>query len=418
MRILIAPNAFKNSLSARGAADALRAGLLASRLKAQLTTFPIADGGDDTADLLIDHLHATRVEVPARDPLGRTIACTYGLAPRFAPPFAADSIFTTPFSPAVPAPLAPGLTALIDMASASGLRLLPPHEYNPIHATSAGTGQLLHAALSRGARQVLLGVGGAATVDGGAGILHVLGARFLDADGAVLEPIPAQLVHLHRIDLTQLYPPAREARIIVLCDVDNPLLGERGAAPVFAPQKGAAPETIPLLERVLQRMSEAQVEAPVGAPGPGSVAGAAHAAAAGAALSAFTGAAGGAAFGLQHFLGAELVGGANFFLEVTRFDALVKTADLVLTGEGRLDIQSLRGKGPVTVADRAHAVDVPVIALAGGIPAEDEARLRELFDALITVTPGPCSLEEALAGTRANLVRCGRALGDTLSITI
>ncbi|HTJ14670.1 MAG TPA: glycerate kinase [Dinghuibacter sp.] len=411
MRILIAPNAFKNSLSARDAAQALQEGLTSSRLEAQSTTFPIADGGDGTADLLTDRLQATRVEVPAQDPLGRTIACGYGLAPRFAAPSdttpAPLSSVTRPV-----AALASGLTALIDMASASGIRLLRPDEYDPLRATSIGTGQLLHAAISRGARQILLGVGGSATVDGGAGILHALGARFLDASGAVLSPIPAQLIHLDRIDLTQLYPLVRDTRIIVLCDVDTPLLGDRGAAPVFAPQKGASKEVISVLEQAFQRISQAAHIA--GSIAPSTIA--AHAASADAALAPFTGAAGGAAFGLHHFLRAELVPGANFFLEVAGFDAFLKNADLVLTGEGRLDAQSLRGKGPVVAAKRAQTMDVPVIALAGSISTEDEARLRDVFHTLIPITPGPCSPEEALAGARANLVRAARALGDTLSI--
>ncbi|TDW95812.1 glycerate kinase [Dinghuibacter silviterrae] len=403
MRVLIAPNAFKDSLDARAAADAIREGLERSRLAAGYFSFPIADGGDGTGSLLTERLGGTRVEVPAQDPLGRTIGAAYGIAPRFGAP-------TALLHQAAPGPI-----ALIDMATASGLSLLQPGERDPLHVTSQGTGQLLRSALSAGARQVLLGVGGSATVDGGAGILHALGARLLDAAGHELSPNPLGLLQLDRIDLTGLYPPVRDTRMLILCDVDNPLLGPSGTAAVFGPQKGADAGTVALLEKALTRwcevISRMGVDRRPGAAGAG-----ADTAALSLGALPHGGAAGGVAAGLFAVLGATLVNGADGFLDLTRFDDALERADLVLTGEGSLDAQTLRGKGPYAIARRALTRDIPVIGLAGSIPTADEPRLRDFFDALFNINHAPSSLDQALRDTRANLTRTALAIGDLLAL--
>jgi glycerate kinase len=403
MRVLIAPNAFKNSLDARAVADAVRTGLERSRLAADYVPFPIADGGDGTGALLTDRLGGARVEVPVQDPLGRTIGASYGMAPRFG-------------APATPLPLAaPGPIALIDMASASGLGLVTPQERNPLHASTIGTGQLLRSALSAGARQILLGVGGSATVDGGAGILHALGARLFDAAGTELPPTPAGLLELDRIDLSGLYPAVRDTRILVLCDVDNPLLGPAGTAAIFAPQKGADAATVALLEKALTRWCAVISQT---APADGAPARSRSGASASPALSDLPrgGAAGGVAAGLFALLGAMLADGANAFLDLTRFDEALTHADLVITGEGSLDAQTLRGKGPMAVARRAAARDIPVIGLAGNIPVADEPGLREYFNALFNINRSPTSLEQAIRDTRTNLAQTAMAIGDLLAL--
>ena len=222
MHILIAPNAFKNSLSAAAAAGAIRRGLEESRLQGTCTRFPIADGGDGTAELLIERLHGTTIEATVEDPLGRPVDATFGQLP--------DG------------------TAVIEMASASGLRRLRAEDRNRLRTSSAGTGQLIRAAASGGAVQILLAVGGSATVDGGAGILHALGVRFLDESGNDLIPTPDQLLRLRRID-----PSGCDLRVplTILCDVNNPLLGPNGAAAVFGPQKERPPSDVSQLEAAL-----------------------------------------------------------------------------------------------------------------------------------------------------------------------
>ena len=425
MRLLIAPNAFKNSLTAKAAAEAIREGLRRSRLSAEYACFPIADGGDGTAELLIERLRATRVEVPVQDPLGRPIGAAYGMAITTAaqipmPAQAATSghigtsghIAASGRVAAVGHVAAAGPVAIIGMASASGLDLLRPEERDPLHLSSIGTGQLLRSAISQGARRVVLAVGGSATVDGGAGILHALGARYLDAAGNTLEPIPAQLLQLARIDLSDLYAPVRDTQIVVLCDVDNPLLGDQGAASVFGPQKGATPETVVLLERVLTRMSE--VITRMSEVAGGDVASLARGS--DMASVARGGAAGGTAAGLYALLGAHLVSGSAYFLDAARFDASLETADLVVTGEGSLDAQTLRGKGPFAVAERARARGIPVIGLAGRIPPGDEAALKHFFQALFPIGNGPADLDQAIRDTEANLIRTAREIGDVLAL--
>jgi len=372
MHLLVAPNAFKNSLPAAAAAEAIRQGLGQSRLAHTCRCFPVADGGDGTGDLLALHLRALPVKTQVADPLGRTVTASIGLTSSG--------------------------TAIIEMASASGLRLLQPREYDPLHCSSAGTGQLMRLALDQGAREILLGVGGSATVDAGVGLLHTLGVKFLDSLGNALQPNAEGLLQLAAFDLSGLDPRAKGCRIVVLCDVTNPLLGDHGAAAVFGPQKGADPATVRQLESALTHFRDAvqsttQVDI-------GSLL--------------FGGAAGGVAAGLHALLGARLVGGADYFLEVTGFEEQVLKSDIVITGEGSLDAQTLEGKAPYAVARQARGHGIAVVGLAGKIDFE---ALRDHFDVLLPIGNGPTDLAQALHDTESNLIQTARQLGNLLAIS-
>ncbi|HXB94018.1 MAG TPA: glycerate kinase [Puia sp.] len=372
MHILIAPNAFKNSLPADAAAAAMLNGLGQSGLHFTGECFPVGDGGDGTGDLLIERLGAISVKITARDPLGRNRPAYFGLT-------------------------GDGRTAIIEMAAASGLRLLDNSEIDPLRATSCGTGDLILAALDRNVKSILLGIGGSATVDGGMGILTSLGIRFLDSDGRALTT-PASLIDLTDIEASGLDPRLQQVRLTILCDVENPMLGPSGAAAVFGPQKGASPEDVVHLEAALQRLSGVIYQLT------------------GTDISALPlgGAAGAAAAGLQGLLGARLVNGIDYFLEITGFDKALDRSDLVLTGEGSIDEQTLHGKAPFGVAARAKKRGLPVIALAGRLPLEKIPQLDEYFDALFPINHEVRSLEETLANTSANLTATARALGGLL----
>jgi glycerate kinase len=289
--------------------------------------------------------------------------------------------------------------AIIEMANASGLRLLAHHELAPLHASSTGTGDLIRAALEKGARQILVGMGGSATVDGGAGILRALGVSFLDADGRELTDLPAGLVDLATIDLGGLDLRLRTVELTVLCDVDNPLLGAQGAAAVFGPQKGASSQDVELLERCLRRFADV-VKWQLGV-----------------ALADLpkAGTAGGAAAGLHGVLGARLVDGIDYFLNSSGFEAALARADWVITGEGSLDEQTLKGKGPYGVANAAKSKGVPVIAFAGRLPREQSPELESYFDVLLPINHEASSLADALPHTEANLTATARAVGNLLA---
>lgn len=367
MHILIAPNAFKNSLSAAASAEAVLTGLNRSGLLFTAECFPIADGGDGTGFLIVERLGGRWVLCPVHDALGRPVMVSFGL-------------------------IDDGRTAVIEMADASGIRLLERGELSPLVATSYGTGELIRAALDSGAREIILGVGGSATVDGGAGILRALGARFLDRDGLELM---GSLADLERLDLLGIDPRIRECRIMVLCDVENELLGVVGAAAVFGPQKGALPADVPVLEASLRRLADVvflETGRTIGSVKYG-------------------GAAGGVAAGLYGLLDAELVNGIDHFLRLTGFEERLQLADLVITGEGSIDEQTLQGKGPYGVASRAKARGIPVIGLAGRVPLSASEGLREYFDVLLAIGNGPMELAEALARTRENLERMGEEVG-------
>lgn len=377
MEILVAPNAFKNSLDAQAVAEAIAEGLMKSPLDCTCTLFPVADGGDGTASLIIEQLKGTTHSAEVGDPLGRPITANFGLIDN-------------------------GSTAVIEMADASGLRLLKPAEPNPMQASSAGMGQLILKALDAGARKIILGMGGSATVDGGMGALSALGAKFLNEKGEALEAIPQQLIDLAAIDASGLDSRIKECEIVILCDVDNQLCGEKGAAVMFGPQKGASQQDVPVLDKMLANFAAISLKET------------------GKDITAVKhgGAAGGAAAGLHAFLNAELVSGAPYFLDLTGFDAALQNADMVITGEGAIDEQTLHGKAPAAVAKLAKDRDLLVIGFAGKLALSREAALDDFFDVLIAIGNQPANLADAMKDTHDNLVRTANEFGRTLAIQV
>ncbi|MFI0470567.1 glycerate kinase [Saccharopolyspora sp. 5N102] len=330
--VLIAPDKFKGSLTAPQVAEAVAAGLRRARPDAQVRLAPVADGGDGTVQAALASGYApipVRVAGPVGEPVDTEIAIS-------------------------------GDTAVVELASASGLALLDPEELAPLAASSEGTGEAILMALDAGARTVVLGVGGSASTDGGAGMLTVLGARVLDAADNPLPPGGGPLGRVATVDLSGLDPRLAETEFILASDVDNPLLGERGAAHVYGPQKGADPEQVRFLDEALGNWSRAVLAAGGRdvAEQPGA------------------GAAGGVGYGALAVLGARMRPGVDVILELIDFDRQLEGAGLVIIGEGAIDEQTLHGKGPAGVAARAREAGVPVVAIAGRCDLTPE-RLRE-----------------------------------------
>jgi glycerate kinase len=356
LKILIAPNALKGSCSARAAARAMARGLRRVDSTAELVQLPVADGGDGLVDLLTGTLGAERIEVEVT-------------GPRFEP---VESAFAW---------LPHRRTAVIEMALASGLALLPEPERVVTRTTTQGTGELMAAAMDLGAENLIVGVGGSATNDGGVGMARALGYRFLDAAGDPVAATGAGLLDIRRIEPSGADPRLRRVKCEAVCDVDNPLTGPRGAARVYGPQKGASPEDVELLELGLERLAsliERDLHKRVR-----DLAGA--------------GAAGGLGAGLVAFCDATLRPGAELVLELVGLDRHLQGADLVLTAEGRVDGQTRFGKAPGAVGAHARRRRVPCIAIAG-LLGEDVGLLRERgIDAAVSICPGPLSLAEAQA---------------------
>ena len=375
MNILIAPNAFKNSLTADETAAAIQEGLVKSKLDCSCTLFPIADGGDGTGALIVKKLEGTWMPTAVHDALGRPLQTSLGLIDK-------------------------GKTAVIEMADASGIRLLKKEELNPLRTTSFGTGEQIKRALDNHVKKIIIGMGGSATVDGGTGILSALGVRFLDSDGHDLTDLPETLVNLATIDVSGLDKRILDCEIIVLSDVDNPLLGENGAAAVFGPQKGAGPAEVMKLEAALKQFAD------IGATVSGiNISGLKH-----------SGTAGGAAGGLHAFLHASMVNGIDYFLALTGFDGALAASELVITGEGSIDEQTLQGKGPYGVAHRAKEKGLPVVAIAGKVPLTENKKLSEYFDVLLAIGNEPSTMASALQATRDNIVRVSKQLGNLLAM--
>jgi glycerate kinase len=377
MHILIAPNAFKNSLDSTDAAKAIKLGLEKSKLDCTCSVFPIADGGDGTVELIIKKREGIVLKEKVHDPLGRIISASYGL-------------------------IDDGQTVIIEMAAASGIRLLKIDELNPLHATSYGTGELIKLALDKGVTSIVIAMGGSATVDGGTGILKALGFDFLDEKGISLNTLPLNLTELHSINTTAVDQRIFNCAVNILCDVDSRLLGKDGAAAVFGPQKGAKPVDVIQLDSCLKKLAKiifkqtgkniADVK--------------------------YGGAAGGAAAGLYGLLNALLVNGAQHFLDLTGFEEAVKINDLVITGEGSLDEQTLHGKGPYAVACAANKHNIPVIAVAGKIPFHAIEQLHKYFDVLLPINNEAYDIDVAIENTKSNLIRTGESIGNMLYLTL
>jgi glycerate kinase len=373
MHILIAPNAFKNSLDATKVAEAINNGLHKSKLSCTTTCFPVADGGDGTTDLLIDHLDGQLIPAVVNDPLKRKISSSFGWIEK-------------------------DKTAVIELAAVSGLRLLKEGEYDPLITTTQGTGELIIEALNKNVTKIILCIGGSATVDGGTGILNALGIKFFGAAGNELDHLPASLSLLADINITGLDKRIANTEIIILCDVENPLLGSNGAAAVFGPQKGASTKDVELLETGLTKFRDVVLNK-IGKD---------------MAVIKYGGAAGGVAASLHTFINARLVNGIDYFLEVTGFEKELKKADLVITGEGSIDEQTLQGKGPFGVAKRAQEFSLPVIAFAGRVTITPDQSSQQYFDRFISINENIDNLEMAMKNTYTNLEKAAERLGDLL----
>ena len=383
MRIILAPDSYKGSLSAVAVAAAMEQGILSVWPKAEIKKVPIADGGEGTVAALVTATGGRIIQTSVMGPLGDPVEAHWGI-------------------------LGDGETAVIEMAAASGLPLVPPEKRDPRLATTYGTGQLIKAALDFGLRKLIIGIGGSATNDGGAGMAQALGAKFLDTAGNELPLGGAALAKLATINLAGLDPQLAEATILVACDVTNPLCGPQGASAVYGPQKGATPEVVRELDLALQRYA-AVAKATTGkdvANLPGA------------------GAAGGLGAGLLFFTKAELKPGVQIVLETTGFERLVQQADLVITGEGATDFQTAFGKAPVGVAKIAQQYQVPVICLSGGLGQGCEDILQHGVTGLMSIVSQPMSLEECMADAPdllqaatarlCRLLSVGHQIGKTL----
>lgn len=391
MKIVIASDSFKGSLASIEVAQSIEMGILDVFPSCDVVKVAVADGGEGTMDALCQSLGGKVVRIPVEDPIGRTINASYVI-------------------------LEDGNTAVLEMSSASGLTLLTTAERNPMLTSTYGTGQLIDDAIGRGCRRFLVGIGGSATNDAGMGMLTALGYRFLDAEGNELPGAGASLSKVCGIDCSGVSQAVRDSEFIVACDVDSPLYGPDGAAYVFAPQKGADPEMVRALDDGLRHFAEvtamymnssenrlsANLEKKEGyllvkgnvIQDMSSMSGA--------------GAAGGLGYAFVAFFGARLQRGVDMVLDAVGFDSIIEGADLVITGEGRIDAQTLTGKTPYGVLQRASRQNIPVIALAGSVALDDSSG----FTAIRQITPPDMQLSEAMlpAVASANLRRTISAL--------
>lgn len=355
MKIVIAPDSYKGSLSAKEVADAIEKGIKKLNKTIVVKKIPMADGGEGTVQSLVDATGGKIVFTKVFNPLMREIKSFYGI-------------------------LGDNKTAVIEMSAASGLPLLSMEERNPLLTTTFGTGQLFLHALDQGCRNFIIGIGGSATNDGGFGMMKALGIQFLNDKGEDIELGGGALENLSSIDISDLDPRIRECSITVACDVDNPLCGIRGASYIFGPQKGATPEMVFTLDNNLKLFSKV-IEKQLGVsiintPG--------------------AGAAGGLGGGLMAFLNAKLKRGIDIVIETTKLENYIKSADLIITGEGSIDFQTQFGKTPFGVAKLAKKYSIPVIALAGSIGKDAIALYDKGFDSIFSIVDKPMTLEESM----------------------
>ncbi|QGZ41038.1 glycerate kinase [Pseudoduganella flava] len=375
MKIVIAPDSFKESLSALAVAEAIEQGMREVLPDARYVKLPVADGGEGTVQALIDASGGRRVEATVTGPLGEPVAAFYGI-------------------------MGDGVTAVIEMAAASGLELVPPARRDPLVTTSRGTGELIRAALDAGARRFVLGIGGSATNDGGAGMLCALGVRPLDAAGADLPDGGGALAQLAHIDASGLDARIAGSTFDIACDVSNPLTGPNGASAIFGPQKGATSAMVQTLDANLARFGEL-VAACTGravADVPGA------------------GAGGGIGAAMLAFLQGRLRPGSEIVTEAVGLDAAVADADVVVTGEGRIDGQTVNGKTPVGVARVAQRHGVPVIAIGGSLAPDTHLVHAHGIDAVFAAVNRPGTVAEALAAGTENVRRAARNAAAAIAI--
>lgn len=374
-RYLCAPDSFKESLTAMEAARAMAQEIENADHDAEVRCLPMADGGEGTARALVDATGGSMRAVPVHDPLGRPVEGHFGL-------------------------LADGTTAVVETAEASGLALLEAKERNPLIASSYGTGELMLAAVRSGAKRIIVGLGGSATNDAGAGLLQALGVRLLDKNGNDLAHGGAALANLTTIDISTMDPALKNVAITAACDVTNPLTGPTGASAVFGPQKGASKDDVATLDAALAHFAQV-IDSQLGVavndvPG--------------------AGAAGGIGAALKGFLNAEFRPGIAIVIEQSGLDAAAQWADVVFTGEGSIDFQTKFGKTPAGVAETAKRHGKPVIAVAGHIGTGIDELHEVGIDAVFGIAPGAASLSELLADAAANVTRTTEQIVRTLQL--
>ena len=357
-KVVVASDSFKGCLTSMQVAEGVEAGIRKCCPDCQVVKLAVADGGEGTVDALLETMGGRRVSAEVSDPLGRPCMAEYAI-------------------------LNDEVMAVMEMSSASGLTLLKHEERNPLLTSTYGTGQMIADALDRGCRRFLIGIGGSATNDAGMGMLEALGCRFLDEDGNALQGCGESMSRIVTIDLSNLRSEIGESEFIVACDVDSPFHGPEGAAYVYGPQKGATPEMVIRLDAGLRNMADL-IAREMGiqvADMPGA------------------GAAGGLGGAFKAFLNAELRKGAEMVLDAIGFDEIIKDADLVITGEGRIDAQTMTGKLPYAVARRAGAQGIPVLAICGAA----EIQSHPSFTAICPITPPETPLQTALQPSVATL---------------
>ena len=355
MKIAIAPDSFKGSLSATEVANAIEKGIKKVDKSIETVKIPMADGGEGTVESLVEATGGKYIKVKVNDPLMREIEAVYGI-------------------------LGDNKTAVIEMAQASGLPLLKKEERNPMKTTTYGTGELIKHAVNSGCKNIIIGIGGSATNDGGAGMAMALGAKLLDKDGKDI-PLGAEgLIKLKTIDLSTFDEKIRECKFIAACDVENPLVGEKGASHIFGPQKGADEDMVKVLDEYLEHygnLLEKNLNISVlNYPG--------------------AGAAGGLGAALLAFLNAELKRGIDIVIEASNLEEKIKDSDLVITGEGMIDYQTQFGKTPFGVAETSKKYSKPVIAIAGGIGKDASDLYNKGIDSIFSIVDKPMTLDEAV----------------------
>ncbi|RAK12680.1 glycerate kinase [Halanaerobium saccharolyticum] len=375
MKILVAPDSFKGSLTAMEAAENIGNGIHRADSEIDVDLLPMADGGEGTVQSLVDATDGEIIKKEVTGPLGNQVEAFYGL-------------------------LGDGKTAVIEMAAASGLPLVPEEKKNPLKTTTYGTGELIASALEQGVEQIIIGIGGSATNDAGVGMAQALGAEILDAEGNQIDFGGGSLDQIEAMNLNSLDSRLKDVEILAACDVDNPLYGEDGAAYVYAPQKGADKKMVEILDQNLRHFNQIAIKEldkdTNKIPG--------------------AGAAGGLGAGLVAFLNAELKAGVDIVLEIIDFESRLKDVDLVITGEGMLDGQSIYGKTPVGVSRSAAKKDIPVIAVAGTLGRGVEKVLDCGINAYFSIIDRPAELKEIVDRSPELLANLSEQIIRTIQI--
>ncbi|MBS2967530.1 glycerate kinase [Metabacillus sp. KIGAM252] len=375
MKIVIAPDSFKESMTASEAAKAFSKGFKSRWPEAYVTQIPIADGGEGMVQAMVHSSNGVLIHKTVTGPLSTPVEAVYGI-------------------------IDGGKTAVIEMAEASGLHLVPPAKRNPLLTTTKGTGELIRDAAFKGVIKIILGIGGSATNDGGAGMAEALGVRLLTSSGTQIQPGGGGLNELSSIDMSGLLPELKDIEFIAACDVDNPLTGVKGASAVFGPQKGATPAMVKELDQNLLHLSSI-IKRDLGKE---------------VRDCAGSGAAGGLGAGLMAFLNAKLEKGIDLVLDAIHFDRLIAGADLLITGEGKIDGQTLHGKTPMGAAKRALKQNIPVIGIAGTLGNNADILLENGFTSLFSISPGAIPLEQALTDGPKNMEQFAFSLAGILQL--